>query len=521
MVAAHSPDTSGPSGMPLTNRVIKILSAEGSKYKTFGENIILLLNREGMRTGAKMRKSPLHEAIAKYLSKPDETSLQLLTLKLLYLLFTTRTTYEYFYTNDLRVLVDILIRNLLDLPEDAAALRHTYLRVLYPLLAHTQLRYPPQYKRDEIRKLLAVLRRGQISEADGSSPTSANWQHFEDVDETTARLVQRCQKVPWLIDPEDETISQTESPTSDDRSSDPTSPASSSQTAKSPPAVPAPRKLTKRNSSKGSGLSIAPYLVPQLESARASSLSVSEVAAQREKPGIITPSRKDFPAGGKPKKEKPALPQARRSGWLKMKSKDGQENAEKTPEGLEKAHDNRKSSREKSVMPDSPVDGSVSEKAPDAGAVSIPIPTVKISPPRKKPPPTPKTRRWRGKQAKEEDQGGGLLRNVHFVPIGRAKPTADTLPIPVAEKTLSGAEAGSEKESVSTALSEAQAEAISNIGETLEKTTLGPAGDVPPRVVLAPPSPAPPRSIPGPMFELERSPFFAEEDDEVDHEDES
>ena len=95
----------------------------------------------------------------------DETSLQLLTLKLLYLLFTTRTTYEYFYTNDLRVLVDILIRNLLDLPEDASALRHTYLRVLYPLLAHTQLRYPPQYKREEIRKLLAVLRRGQVSES--------------------------------------------------------------------------------------------------------------------------------------------------------------------------------------------------------------------------------------------------------------------------------------------------------------------------------------------------------------------
>jgi hypothetical protein len=51
MVAAHYPDSSDPSGIPLTNRVIKILSAEGSKYKTFGENIILLLNREGMYIG--------------------------------------------------------------------------------------------------------------------------------------------------------------------------------------------------------------------------------------------------------------------------------------------------------------------------------------------------------------------------------------------------------------------------------------------------------------------------------------
>ena len=47
MVAAHDPDIFGSSGIPLTNKVIKILSAEGSKYKTFGENIILLLNREG------------------------------------------------------------------------------------------------------------------------------------------------------------------------------------------------------------------------------------------------------------------------------------------------------------------------------------------------------------------------------------------------------------------------------------------------------------------------------------------
>ena len=47
MVTAHDPGDSGASAIPLTNRVIKILSSEGSKFKTFGENIILLLNREG------------------------------------------------------------------------------------------------------------------------------------------------------------------------------------------------------------------------------------------------------------------------------------------------------------------------------------------------------------------------------------------------------------------------------------------------------------------------------------------
>lgn len=81
----------------MTNRVLKILSSHGPLYRTFGENLILVLNREA------------------------SLSPQLLILKLLYLLFTTPSTYEYFYTNDLNVLVDVIIRNLLDL--DPSTLR--------------------------------------------------------------------------------------------------------------------------------------------------------------------------------------------------------------------------------------------------------------------------------------------------------------------------------------------------------------------------------------------------------------
>ncbi len=132
---------------------------------TFGENIILLLNRE------------------------TETSLQLLILKLLYLLFTTQATHDYFYTNDLRVLVDVIIRNLLDLPNELVSLRHTYLRVLHPLLAYTQLANPPYYKRDEIIKVLSLL---------GGSSNA----HFAPADDTTVRLVERVAQVPWLRDDE-------------------------------------------------------------------------------------------------------------------------------------------------------------------------------------------------------------------------------------------------------------------------------------------------------------------------------
>ena len=45
--------------------------------------------------------------------------MQLLILKILYLLFTTKGTSEYFYTNDLRVLVDVFLRELVDLDEDS------------------------------------------------------------------------------------------------------------------------------------------------------------------------------------------------------------------------------------------------------------------------------------------------------------------------------------------------------------------------------------------------------------------
>lgn len=204
-------DPSSPSVL-LTNRVIKVLSVHGPHFRTFGENIILLLNRE------------------------TETSLQLLILKLLYLLFTTKATYEYFYTNDLRVLLDVIIRNLLDLPNEVMALRHTYLRVLSPLLAHTQLSQPPHYKREEILKVLRIL-------------SGAGNAHFAPADDTTVRLVERVAKVDWLAQ-EDETSSV----------------SGEGEVA---------RKFL--------GISLSP-------SQTASSVSV--VAGVTEKPGVKTPSRK-------------------------------------------------------------------------------------------------------------------------------------------------------------------------------------------------------------------------------------
>ncbi|WVQ97728.1 hypothetical protein IAU59_004842 [Kwoniella sp. CBS 9459] len=146
------------------NRVLVVLMRRLGSSKTFGENMIFMLNRAE--------------------NTPDDLCMQLLILKILYLLFTTPGTQEYFFTNDLRVLLDVFIRELVDLPEECEALRHTYLRVLYPLLNHTQLRSDP-YKRPQIKLVLRSL----ISNS-----------HIKDINATTNRLVERCLEEPRKLE---------------------------------------------------------------------------------------------------------------------------------------------------------------------------------------------------------------------------------------------------------------------------------------------------------------------------------
>ncbi|KAK4946406.1 pre-rRNA processing [Elasticomyces elasticus] len=475
MVAAHDPE-SPQSGIRLTNKVMKVLSAHGSAYKTFGENIILLLNRE------------------------DETSLQLLTLKLLYLLFTTPPTYEYFYTNDLRVLVDILMRNLLDLPEEATSLRHTYLRVFYPLLEHTQLQFPPHYKRDEIRKLLAVLGGGQITDYIDDQNGTHHWGHFDAVDETTKRLVKRCEGVSWLTDPETEPPTRVESPI-DDGASDLSSPTSPSKGK--PPALPAPRKLKKRNSSKASMLTIGQYLTPQLEGARKSSLSMMEVAAQKEKPGVITPSRNPTLKNNlrttiMHKNElPPPPPQARRSGWMRPKMQ-GQpfevevakaETAASPPEA--KLANPNHHHHHHIPHPPSPIHRIKHQSTPPlkedlerrtSSAEPPPVPSHHKGDHTKRPPPAPKARRWRKNSSstgvpREPGKFSANLPSIVTTTTSGERLPSDSpfSPFSPQEKTLSPpgpASSNNEKVGVREALGKAQEKAHEEITDTLEHVEL-------------------------------------------------
>ncbi|KAK7449214.1 pre-rRNA processing [Stygiomarasmius scandens] len=151
------------NGSDSKNRVLRVLMRRLHSSKTFGENMIFMLNR-AQRT-------------------PEDLCMQLLVLKLLYLLFTTKGTEEYFYTNDLCVLVDVFLRELVDLDEDSESLRHTYLRVLHPLLTKTQLRSTP-YKRPQILYALESLTRNSS---------------IRDINPTTKRLVERCLSGEWCV----------------------------------------------------------------------------------------------------------------------------------------------------------------------------------------------------------------------------------------------------------------------------------------------------------------------------------
>ena len=152
------------------------------------------------------------------------------------------------------------MRNLLDLPSEhvpaTSSLRHTYLRVLHPLLANTQLRHPPHYKRDELRRMLCLL-----------ADSGAGNRHFGQPDDTTLRLAGRCLGVEWLK-AEDEDQDQDQEEASEGDSTNKSTTTGQSVVAK-----------------RAVGLGL------ELPEAEESSLSVAEVAAQKEKPGVLTPSK--------------------------------------------------------------------------------------------------------------------------------------------------------------------------------------------------------------------------------------
>ena len=123
-MAAHTP-----------NLVVGVLAR--GMHKTFGENLVFMLNRSSSAV-------------------PDGMCVHLLVLKVLDQLFGSAATAQCLYTNDLRVLVDVILRELHDLPLESEVLHQVYLQVFLALVTHTQLQSIP-YKCEEARRLFVAL----------------------------------------------------------------------------------------------------------------------------------------------------------------------------------------------------------------------------------------------------------------------------------------------------------------------------------------------------------------------------
>ncbi len=116
------PPIGGKKSSEPKNRVIKVMNRRLGNCKTFGENMIFMLNRASKLEGCQsyMRFFDLI-AIER---TPEDFCMTLLILKILYVLFSNKGTCEFFYTNDLCVLVDVFLRELVDLDEENESVCH-------------------------------------------------------------------------------------------------------------------------------------------------------------------------------------------------------------------------------------------------------------------------------------------------------------------------------------------------------------------------------------------------------------
>lgn len=125
-------------------------------------------------------------------NRTQDNSLKIMMCKILYLILNSTNDHismNFFYTNDLNVFVDVMIRELQNISDNDEILRNYYLRVLTPLLKNTEL-CNTHYKKDEINDLLHYL-----TCADHICGTDIPSQEQR----LTLKLAEKClHQVPWL-----------------------------------------------------------------------------------------------------------------------------------------------------------------------------------------------------------------------------------------------------------------------------------------------------------------------------------
>lgn len=121
-----------------------------------------------------------------------DSSLQVMMCKVIYLIVTSTdndVAMNYFYLNDLNVLIDVLIRELQNMNGREEYWRATILRVLLPLLKNTEL-CRTHYRKDDLVELLTYLSKPE-NICDNGVITQEQ--------EVTIRLAKKCLNgVEWL-----------------------------------------------------------------------------------------------------------------------------------------------------------------------------------------------------------------------------------------------------------------------------------------------------------------------------------
>ncbi|KAJ3338176.1 hypothetical protein HDU93_009911 [Gonapodya sp. JEL0774] len=98
----------------------------------------------------------------------EDPQLQLKILKVFYVLFTHPTLVHFLYPNDLRVVLDVILREAPNLEMSQGSLRAAYLRVLGALFGQTDLR-EMGYKVQEVRILVEAVRMAGEGDVDETS----------------------------------------------------------------------------------------------------------------------------------------------------------------------------------------------------------------------------------------------------------------------------------------------------------------------------------------------------------------
>lgn len=142
-----------------------------------------------------------------HMNREESHIIKILMLKFLYLIFTSSRTSGLPYLNDVKILVDIFIRELndnsysIETDGDSTLLALTYLKVLYPMLTFSELgNLNPSYKAAELTEVLRnVVVNCDTGSSDNDDESFIN-QDVERLIQTSSivKIAMKCLAIPWL-----------------------------------------------------------------------------------------------------------------------------------------------------------------------------------------------------------------------------------------------------------------------------------------------------------------------------------